>query len=641
MEPTNKTIIKRNLWESNFADKYHFFKDIESYFNFLLENNLNLSFSLKEKFTPGNVIESVIDNIGNKNNIEISYTDESHPIAIPKDTDFTIFSSYIHPSFFEKHKDEFIKFAQNKLLTDLNNNKISISIEDYALTDELFEEILTNEAHKEKFFYYRVVTDNNLTEEQIKRIKDNHLEFTINGKEKEKISSKYIINYYTIKALKEIKHISIDIPIDFDPELFKYINESAEININLSNTEKIDEEYKFNEIKKIVNILSTHNHKYNIKFSVDNRELLRKSNLLNSLPNNISLSISISTSTYDIDTYQKEEAKLEKLIAPIRDSNLSPLEKYLAVYNIVKQFKPYKENENNKDEARQLRYILDNEYIVCTGFANLLEDLLNRVGISNKKNNLEVDISYDKGFSMEEININHSGHARNIIKLDDDKYNIHGYYVVDATWDNEMELDLYLNSLMTFDKKKEAKRLEKLTDDDLLLDFHNFDEFLEKLNYLLKKEMNNNFITEKTTEKRIIKVYKNTFEKIMKILQKTDYEKYTEFYNKYNKDFSNTSINLKELESICNNMLTEYAKYIIPLSNNNVPLTTILKAATVVKKEIDGLGNEEIKEWLETSTNINQKEEKKSFPYKYDPNNHTEAYLETKEIQEETKKITR
>ena len=32
------------------------------------------------------------------------------------------------------------------------------------------------------------------------------------------------------------------------------------------------------------------------------------------------------------------------------------------------------------------------------------------------------------------------GHARNFVRIDDDKYNIHGLYAMDITWDSDKEI---------------------------------------------------------------------------------------------------------------------------------------------------------------------------------------------------------
>ena len=70
-----------------------------------------------------------------------------------------------------------------------------------------------------------------------------------------------------------------------------------------------------------------------------------------------------------------------ELIEPIKNSNLSPLEKFIAIYNVVKNFKPYKESPDQLEESRYLRYILNNEYMVCVGYAKLLKILCEKVGI--------------------------------------------------------------------------------------------------------------------------------------------------------------------------------------------------------------------------------------------------------------------
>ncbi len=91
----------------------------------------------------------------------------------------------------------------------------------------------------------------------------------------------------------------------------------------------------------------------------------------------------------------KEEEQLDKLIEPIKNLNLSPYEKYLAVYNIVKNFKPYKQSDNGDDKDRFLKDILNNEFIVCAGFTKLLECLLDKVNINSQELILDIDGSYD------------------------------------------------------------------------------------------------------------------------------------------------------------------------------------------------------------------------------------------------------
>lgn len=672
-----------NLWESKLTNDYIYFNNIEELFNYLTENKKDLNFITKTDYKPGDICENMHDNIALRNNTHITYTDSTHPIAI---STTMFYNSYINPTFFEEHKAEFIAYTKKQLEAHFNSRQ-TIKIPEFIFSNELLAKIISDEKYRNlNYILDEFDKEINLTDEQIKLLKDNHIEFSINHrfKESEEISTKYIIDIYTLSDLKTANNLSFDIPIEEETiDNFKYINENAIIKFDEPLSKKKNEPLYLQSIANILKKLADHNHKYNILINVDNRELLNQTNILKSLPSNINLMIKNDLYDYDLETYQKEEEKLEKLVKPIRDSNLSPLEKYLAVYNIAKQFKPYNENEKDLDKSRYLRYILDdnNEYIVCVGFAKILEELMNRVGIPNKNLSIGIDVSYDNGFTMEEKNLDITGHARNIIKLDDDKYGIHGYYVVDSTWDNVMDKDIYLNSLMTFNRKKEAKRLEKLTNEDLLLDFNGMDDFKEKINYFFKKELTsifNNIYFETYEMKKVkeiknkyqkvidmtndknekvsfaqtmnkeinalyqeeyVRIYRRIFNSIIEILYHTDYEKYEYFYDKYHNKIKEYNISLEQMETIMNEFTYEYANYIIPITNKEVSLDTIMEAAKVVKKEINSFSEEEVNKWYQETKKDNEEKSLTSFPYKYDPNNKTEAYLES--VNEDTNNHTR
>lgn len=121
----------------------------------------------------------------------------------------------------------------------------------------------------------------------------------------------------------------------------------------------------------------------------------------------------------------EDEKKLDLMCKEIKNSNLSPLEKFIAVYNLVHFFKPYKK-ENEKEMSgtlsRNLYEYLNNDYMVCEGYADLLENLCKRVGIPCAYYGLEPVDRMDG-----------HGHARNYVYLDDSKYNINGFYISDST----------------------------------------------------------------------------------------------------------------------------------------------------------------------------------------------------------------
>ena len=109
----------------------------------------------------------------------------------------------------------------------------------------------------------------------------------------------------------------------------------------------------------------------------------------------------------------------------VQANNLSQAEILMYAYDIMKTFR-YKENKENKDESRYLHNIVMTDYIVCVGYAKFMEQILKENGVRV----IETGVTCDLG------NGEYGGHARNLVYLDDDKYDIHGIYAIDATWDS-------------------------------------------------------------------------------------------------------------------------------------------------------------------------------------------------------------
>lgn len=442
------------------------------------------------------------------------------------------------------------------------------------------------------------------------------------------LHTNFVVDTYTLEEL-----ITRDFFYIFEPknqknlEYLQLIKNDAIISMG-STYENKDELIFLSNLTKIFKKLEKHNRTYNIEIVVNNYETLKQTGLLN-LVNNINLIIKNYSEKFTKEEYQNIEEQLNNLVKPIKESQLSPYEKYLAVYNIVKKFKPYKDNPNNPRESRSLKYILNNEYIVCVGYAKLLKVLLDKVEIPSMIISVIVDTSYDNGFTMECIPTDLYGHERNIIKIDDNKYGIHGIYLADATWDNSIKYDLYNNSTMTFDKIKEAYRLERLEIVELLLDFHHFKEFSDKINYYLKREIKTS--SKDSIKEKIITEYHLLYSRIMSILEELDHSKYQEFTKKYQDKISKKkNPSLKEIENIYSEFLTEYAQYIIPLSNNKIDNALMFEAISNVKKEIDKYTEEELKEWEQVVISENEKNEEEKFPYIYNPNETRINFLESK-----------
>ena len=208
--------------------------------------------------------------------------------------------------------------------------------------------------------------------------------------------------------------------------------------------------------------------------------------------NNLEFRISLDGFTYSYEEFKKIDNELNKLLEEVHEY-MSPFEKYNCIYNKVRKYKEYKVIEQphsndfndfleklkeivgNKNQSCNLKYILENEYMDCLGFSILLQTLLNKVGIESTDFGFEV-YNYDGIFL--------GGHARTILNLDDDKYNIHGIFISDATWDSQNEDENLEYSLLPISSMREP--IYSKCKETLLFDANDETEFLNNLQILKK-----------------------------------------------------------------------------------------------------------------------------------------------------------
>lgn len=120
----------------------------------------------------------------------------------------------------------------------------------------------------------------------------------------------------------------------------------------------------------------------------------------------------------------ENEERLEEIKNDILSRDFSPLEKYIAVYDFVKKFKPYKkENTNTASSAhsRALYEVIDNrnDCIVCVGYSNLMQ----RIGE-------DVGLDVEESAALQQWN-----HSIVRATLVDPKYGIVGAFTSDPTND--------------------------------------------------------------------------------------------------------------------------------------------------------------------------------------------------------------
>lgn len=107
--------------------------------------------------------------------------------------------------------------------------------------------------------------------------------------------------------------------------------------------------------------------------------------------------------------------------------DLSPMEKTMYIYDMVRnRLYNMESEEDDHTISRDLYQVLIGEYIVCSGFANIFNKMLNEVGI---KSQIVILDSKDKT----------PGHARVYAYIYDEKYGIDGAYYFDPTWDCKNE----------------------------------------------------------------------------------------------------------------------------------------------------------------------------------------------------------
>lgn len=208
----------------------------------------------------------------------------------------------------------------------------------------------------------------------------------------------------------------------------------------------------------------------------------------------------------DINTLYNTSCQVNYITKKIKKYNLSPLEKTMLVYDIVKNNSYHKEGE--KDSylvSRTLDNVLNSEYIVCAGYAAIINAMLKNLNI-----NAEALICQTKN----------EKHCRSIIYLKDDKYNIDGIYVLDPTWDskrsNGKRIDKYNYFLLPLEvaektASSEMKSITKLSLDDLIL-------------------LENNDINKNMEELVEIHYY---IEKLFKLMNNNNYESFKEYISFY------------------------------------------------------------------------------------------------------------
>ena len=613
-----------NLWDLTNITGLEFTSDINKLLE-LIRTGQVTTLKIQDRFELGDTVNSTFESIFAKKGVGINYVSDERPILISSND---ILSNFISTKFYHEHEQE-IKEAYQQSYENINRDYVSIP--SFAYSPGLIDILIRKKVSWVSFY------DVELTEEDIKKLKDNFISATVysNGEAKE-VSTNFVVGSYSMEHLKNEKALLLSLKniIETNLDNVKYLNSNTTISI-LPRDEGISEEHYYKVVKELLEHLSKTGKHFVVDFPVNNRSVFKK--VFNEERfNNVELFLKNDLYNYPYEEYLEEEKKLDKLIEPIKSKDLSPLERYLAVYNIVKNFKPYKESPNQLEDSRYIRYILNNEYMVCVGYAKLLEVLCEKVGIRTTDLSIGVDISYDKDKSASPIPVEYGGHARCMVSIDDDKYGVHGVYISDPTWDNELSENRLNHALMTSARIVTGKRMLFYNMYETILDINNFDDFNKQVNYLFKKhyaevkksnslnlydyftfqeqvrmKQDSRYNEEMTEKVRVFKAYKNTINAILKPI--TCETRVEDFYKKLNEC---------KTEEAYVKLLNEIGNYLLTRINQPVANETIIQASVNATSIIKGLSDKEKEEEYERTRKHFYNRELIQFPYQVDdPNN--------------------
>lgn len=523
------------------------------------------------------------------------YTTETNPFLIGKQGNVL----YINPDYYLKNKEQ-VEELLTKIISSTQEK--SFVIDSNALITKNILKSISSNPNLEEIELARYAQENYLlTEEDYNILKQSNLKKINTSGVSEELKDnfdslisynvdRFLISYNKYSDLsKEQIYLNEKITKE-DIENLKYLTNNK--------TKIIIEEENIEDAIVITTRLKELGKENHVVIDINNKELVTPKILSNTNYLNGYTDIRIGLDIIPIKEYLRLEKILYQMVEPA--CNLSPFERYIYAYNVVKQYKQYKENEKNKSASRNLYAILENEYMVCVGYSHMLEDLLNKSGIKSIYRSMGVDDSYDKKDEKEVVKINWNGHARRFVYINDPKYGIDGFYVADPTWDNDLKNDLYNHLLLTNEEETETKRYNFLptsvsSSSIELMNIQSIEEFYQKINFYLDRNPESNLKNLISNSIDDIRKLDNNF---MKKLE----EKYPEI-----QDFFNPWPNEKEI-------LYEIGEYLLTKVNKPVSGQTIMSAVSEVYQKAYHLEGEELQNKLKETIEINNQRQHIQFP---------------------------
>lgn len=313
-------------------------------------------------------------------------------------------------------------------------------------------------------------------------------------------------------------------------KLLKYISNIEILNIEMENT---------NQINNVINIVYKIENKINkkIKFinCITKNKTIKDIEKLKFLEEDRIIKIWYEDGIIDcsIDEFIIMRKNIDIIINDIQSKKLSNFEKIIYLYDIVKKYNYKKSEDNYSMDGRQLHKIFNTKNIICSGYARIISEVLNEIGIQAGIYKL--------------ITKNNELHARNIVHIKDEKYNINSIYSMEPTWESAIKEDYAYSLFLTpIDKLKEYFPNETFRQDiDVLCGNKN----IEEINLTDRISLYQFFNNKDLTQQEIDKLLKEATKKVTL------------------KDFSNALVNVKIEEGISKNIINLNIPKIINYNN--------------------------------------------------------------------------
>lgn len=239
------------------------------------------------------------------------------------------------------------------------------------------------------------------------------------------------------------KNLTIDLPFNYNEEedfnkLLEFINDIEILNINFKSIEQVDKsistifkiEKKINKKIKIINFITTN-------------RTIKDIEKLKFLESNRTIKIWYEDGITDctVDEFIIMRNNIDNILKNVKEKKLSNFETVIYVYDIVKSFN-YTNGSNYNMDGRQLHKIFNTGSIVCSGFSRIITEVLNELGIRA---------------SIYKLITNNSLHARSLVHIQDNKYNINGIYSMEPTWESMINNNSSYSMFLTpINKLKES-----------------------------------------------------------------------------------------------------------------------------------------------------------------------------------------